>query len=955
MPRGVKAADRIVRLPFPVRGLIRRFAYEDKPDQGTEDALNVRPSGPLEARARGGSRPGIGRAFTEHIGGFTITGVSKSAGSNVQCTCASGETPREVGDVVGIEGALGATEINGVWRVAARTATTFDLEATENLSIGTYTADSATWGAPVMMLESVNFIPTDQRDEITDNFDVEVFGVTYTIYESGGLPWATPAFEPGIATKRLVSPGFQWYVGPRVEVAGSQVRGGVLESLDINTASAYRVELYTTPFPFPNDDEYGHYNGKYRLYLGLSANSQAAATEGIIVELVVGDDIGTFSGSIMEFDGVGSTWASQPYDAGSPSATTNFDTTRSPLGNSPAAWFRAILNGTTLDVYWGDVLLKSMTLSFTPTSTPMVGFGVESTNQTAMYASTFRCQWISNSQRSDQRQTIVAAANGRVYQENPLGTLILAGLTANQRLSHNQPLQAAEYSQKLYIADHEPPLVEDTLENGIMKASPNGDQLDDTITPVSDWTAVIPDSDDAIANYVCVLSGTDPNMPLDDGTYRGYQTIQLSAVAADFVTLAEKAHNHGSSVSTAYSIQRAPKIYDPVADTFEIWQTEEITQADSDDGYTGTVGARKGQVPTGCHIIARFLDRLVLAKDNQWFMSRAGNPRDFNYLQADNDVNRAISAANAPAGTIGQPITALAAYGDDHLLMSARTELYVMRGNPAFGGRIDNLSYKVGVIGQFAWTHGPSGEVYFLSNDGLYMQQRGAREPQSLSREPLPNALLNVDTSRYHVFLQYDMNERGVSIFITPKDLGRGLHYWWDGQTQSIWPLEFGYDAGMDVDWGRFEPYSVFTRTSQGASNDIALIGTRGGSVRFFEEGRERDGDFTFDSHVWIGPFFPGEHLYYEGLCKTLQAILANNSGDITWSLYGAETPETALTAAIPKQTGLWSSGLNKRVQTRFRGGAFYLKLEAATGKRPWAFEEVRAVLRTGGRQRLLT
>ncbi len=53
---------------FPSGGINRRYDYQGQPPFTTADALNVRPIGPVEGRQRGGSRPGLGKAFQEQLG-----------------------------------------------------------------------------------------------------------------------------------------------------------------------------------------------------------------------------------------------------------------------------------------------------------------------------------------------------------------------------------------------------------------------------------------------------------------------------------------------------------------------------------------------------------------------------------------------------------------------------------------------------------------------------------------------------------------------------------------------------------------------------------------------------------------------------------------------------------------------------------------------------------------------
>lgn len=55
-------------LSFPSGGVNRRFAYNSQPELTTPDALNCRPESIAGQRYRGGSRPGLAKAFATKIG-----------------------------------------------------------------------------------------------------------------------------------------------------------------------------------------------------------------------------------------------------------------------------------------------------------------------------------------------------------------------------------------------------------------------------------------------------------------------------------------------------------------------------------------------------------------------------------------------------------------------------------------------------------------------------------------------------------------------------------------------------------------------------------------------------------------------------------------------------------------------------------------------------------------------
>ena len=81
----------------------------------------------------------------------------------------------------------------------------------------------------------------------------------------------------------------------------------------------------------------------------------------------------------------------------------------------------------------------------------------------------------------------------------------------------------------------------------------------------------------------------------------------------------------------------------------------------------------------------------------------------------------------------------MAAVGYDFLLMFSEQSTWVLRGDPAFGGQLFNLSRKVGCVSPEAWCYGPDGEICFLSKDGIYVVSPDMSSPPvSLSDGRMP-------------------------------------------------------------------------------------------------------------------------------------------------------------------------------------------------------------------------
>ena len=100
-----------------------------------------------------------------------------------------------------------------------------------------------------------------------------------------------------------------------------------------------------------------------------------------------------------------------------------------------------------------------------------------------------------------------------------------------------------------------------------------------------------------------------------------------------------------------------------------------------------------GDIPRNCPLIARYRDRLVLAAgingEHLFYMSRIGDPYDFDY--GEGQPGSAIAGAPTKAGTLGEPIRALAPWRDDYLLFGCTNSLWVMRGDLGFGGQLEHF------------------------------------------------------------------------------------------------------------------------------------------------------------------------------------------------------------------------------------------------------------------------
>lgn len=419
-------------------------------------------------------------------------------------------------------------------------------------------------------------------------------------------------------------------------------------------------------------------------------------------------------------------------------------------------------------------------------------------------------------------------------------------------------------------------------------------------------------------------------------------TYAISSITGTVITfnpaLNLASHDNGTTtlgygqdiLNVVYRIARQPKVYDPKLNT--------VTPH-----Y-----ANVGTVPAGCRLVALYRDRIVYAGSDLlphvWYMSRQGDPFDWDYGQEDSGA--AVFAENSTAGQLADPITAMIPHGDECLLFGSYNSLWIMRGDPGYGGTLDALSRKIGIVSQNAWTRTPDDMVIFLSADGLYVISAGcAGFPTSLSRERLPDELLCLNPEREAVSLEYDTLSRGVHIFVTRLDGSEGSHWWFDWQAKAFWRVKVSTNH---------EPFVLHERTVWDDCPAV-LLGCRDGKIRQFDRDYQvDDGNLEIEAYCCFGPFHLDRQGFQEGLLAELQGSIGRESGSIAWEVTAGNSAEESFYATT-RDAGTWDNpGLNYVTRPRVRGVSAVVKVKNKAGsKRRWFLERVTAVIRSAGRKRI--
>jgi len=374
----------------------------------------------------------------------------------------------------------------------------------------------------------------------------------------------------------------------------------------------------------------------------------------------------------------------------------------------------------------------------------------------------------------------------------------------------------------------------------------------------------------------------------------------------------------------------------------------------SGSGALRVVIATAGSSPSDCTAIAAWRTRLCVVSQTDTgtpsggggpqniSMSKVGTPLDWSFASLPVGSAVKLNTTGIDTGKLGEPINCLIAHSNDYLLIGCLNSLYLLRGDPTYGGQIDRLSASVGIVAPQAYARGPDGETVFLSNDGIYAipPQFGAF-PESVSRERLPKELRDIDVKNYRILMAYDVYNRGVFIGQTPIMGSGGKYFWLDWVNRGFWPLEFDPSH---------EPTSLVFRNADAASAQRLLFGCRDGHIRTMN-----DAAFTDDGlpertpELLIGPIALGGGGYFDGMLVEVVGQLAEGSSEVNCDLLIGTSAENAY-RATPRPIGTLRGGKNRTFRPQIRGNACIIRLHGAP---PWALEMMTVARERLGKQRL--
>lgn len=359
-----------------------------------------------------------------------------------------------------------------------------------------------------------------------------------------------------------------------------------------------------------------------------------------------------------------------------------------------------------------------------------------------------------------------------------------------------------------------------------------------------------------------------------------------------------------------------------------------------------------GALPEKAYLGCLYRGRCVLSGNPdypyQWYMSRQANPWD--WVHAANDSQSPVAGGNSDAGEIGDVVRALIPYRDEYLLFGCANSIWVLKGDPADNGSLQEVDLTKGMFGAQSWCYDGDGNMYFASLHGIHVLPAGFGPIQNLSELPLPKMLIDFSAqpNTHRICMGYDRLRGGILVSITRLADGYNINYYYDLKTQGWFPEEYPDSCGA---------YSMFSYDSQESEYSGLLLGTTDGFIRVHDDSTKSDAESTGTTAISADVTLPilasedgnnaikiiSESITLGGGASS--GSFSDSSG-VTMEIYSGEDAQTVIEDVLDGATPMHSttitgSGKANRIRNRTTGNAIAIRFKNTNVDESFAIEKV--------------
>jgi len=429
--------------------------------------------------------------------------------------------------------------------------------------------------------------------------------------------------------------------------------------------------------------------------------------------------------------------------------------------------------------------------------------------------------------------------------------------------------------------------------------------------------------------------------------------------------------------------------YDPDTDTMEAW--------------SATSG---GTLPKRPRLIEAWRGRLVLArtegKGGNIYMSKVGDPFDWDLYPPVISAVQAVSLEVASAGQVPDIVNGLIPYNDDLLIILCDHSIYRLTGDPMANGKLDSITNSIGGAFGRAWCMDDIGIIYFFgSRGGLYRMVPGRWMPELVSDNRLDRRLDSIDLDFYTVRMAWNDKDKTVHMFVVPidtvgaspsgptasppaspgasptaspvasptpaspsggpvnpgGDFGGAFdpdlhiaasttaadpltHWVWERPTDGLFEDKFALSS--------LDPTAILVVDGDEPDDRVLLMGCGDGYLRAWDRDATSDDGSAIDAFVVIGPLQPQE-AHARVRWNDWEITLSPGQNGATVELFASENAENE---GPVFKTFTVAAGRNSGLKHRVKASYVWLKIGNSTVNERFAIEEIAAQWQLAGRAR---